>query len=40
MTEQYVLTEIIGQLIEHDLGVKVEIAKASAAEPRTFSRRC
>ena len=24
MTEQYVLTEIIGQLIEHDLGVKVE----------------
>lgn len=27
MTEQYVLTEIIGQLIEHDLGVKVEITK-------------
>lgn len=27
MTEQYVLTEILGQLIEHDLGVKVEITK-------------
>lgn len=27
MTEQYVLTEILGQLIEHDLGVKTEITK-------------
>lgn len=27
MTEQYILTEIIGQLIEHDLGVKTEITK-------------
>lgn len=27
MTEQYILTEILGQLIEHDLGVKVEITK-------------
>lgn len=27
MTEQYILTEILGQLIEHDLGVKTEITK-------------
>lgn len=27
MTEQYILTEILGQLIEHDLGVSVEITK-------------
>ena len=27
MTEQYVLTELLGALIEHDLGVKVEITK-------------
>lgn len=27
MTEQYILTEILGQLIEHDLGVQVEITK-------------
>lgn len=27
MTEQYILTEILGQLIENDLGVKVEITK-------------
>ena len=27
MTEQYVLTEILGQLIENDLGVPVEITK-------------
>lgn len=27
MTEQYVLSEILGQLIQHDLGVKVEITK-------------
>lgn len=27
MTEQYILTEILGQLIEHDLGIKTEITK-------------
>lgn len=27
MTEQYILTEILAQLIEHDLGVKAEITK-------------
>lgn len=27
MTEQYILAEILGQLIEHDLGIKTEITK-------------